>query len=208
MTKGTVAVETATINTDKAGVPLVACPGAGEWGVVEVSENPDEMQQDKPINANDWKYDEISADENRVVVKTRGKGNTGSYGARLDIRDLRNIFIIYVHRRLDFPPTVAERSVAFLTHANYGLTCGKFELNMNDGDVRYKNSIYVAGSFLSSEMTNTMIHTALSTMNKYFKAIVKAAYGVMFPQRMPSRKSKVEKCCKYTYTLTHWRGGF
>lgn len=211
MTEGTVSIEAATDAMARVAVasgPEVASDGEP----VEASaESPVAMEQDESINANDpaqentdgeavqetlsmadaikkhleandWKYEEVSSDEDRVLIKTGGKGKNGSYGATLDIKESRSIFIVYVRSQINFPTNSVEKLALFLTRANFGLTCGNFELDMSDGEVRYKNSINVSGSFMSSQMTDAMIHTALGTMDKYFECIVKVAYGVMSPE--------------------------
>lgn len=40
----------------------------------------------------------------------------------------------------------------FLTRANYGLFIGNFEMDWQDGEVRYKTSIDVAGDRLSTAL--------------------------------------------------------
>ena len=38
--------------------------------------------------------------------------------------------------------------VEFTTRANYGLRCGNFEMDMRDGEIRYKVFVDCEGSFL------------------------------------------------------------
>ena len=55
----------------------------------------------------------------------------------------------------------------FLTRANYGLPLGNFELDMNDGELNFKNSIDVTGGSLSAAMVKTLVLFGIESMNRY-----------------------------------------
>lgn len=55
----------------------------------------------------------------------------------------------------------------FLTRANYGLPLGNFELDMNDGELNFKNSIDVGGGSLTAAMVKTLVLFGVESMNRY-----------------------------------------
>lgn len=66
----------------------------------------------------------------------------------------------------------------FLTRANYGLPLGNFELDMNDGELNFKNSIDVSGGALTAAMVKTLMLFGIESMNRYLpgmRAILQGA---------------------------------
>ena len=80
------------------------------------------------------------------------------------------------------PKTAAQAE--FVTRANRGMRIGNFELDFEDGEIRYKTSIDIEGG----ELTNTMIHNLLqanlSTMDRYFPGIMELIYSEKSPKEL------------------------
>lgn len=74
-------------------------------------------------------------------IKAGVTGMNGSYDLLMDIKEERKILIIYVRSSLRFPVGRRKQLAEYLTRSNYGLVLGNFELDMNDGEVRYKCSV-------------------------------------------------------------------
>jgi hypothetical protein len=94
-----------------------------------------------------------------------------------DVRELERQVLIYSL----LPTTVPEerRTVVaeFLTRANYGLVLGNFEMDFDDGEVRYKTSADVEGGELSEVMLETLFRVNVSTMDRYFRGIMAMIYS-------------------------------
>jgi hypothetical protein len=54
---------------------------------------------------------------------------------------------------------------------------GNFELDFDDGEIRYKTSIDVEGGELSSKMIDNLLRANLSTINRYFAGLMELIYG-------------------------------
>lgn len=87
-------------------------------------------------------YTHAHADKARLLVYLRPQG------LQIETRQL---------------PMMAE----FLTRANYGLPLGNFELDMNDGELNFKNSIDVTGGTLTSAMVKTLVVFGVESTNRY-----------------------------------------
>jgi len=59
----------------------------------------------------------------------------------------------------------------FIIKANYGMIIGNFELDFNDGEIRYKTSIDVEGEKLTSVLIKQLVFTNVAMMDKYLPAI-------------------------------------
>lgn len=60
-------------------------------------------------------------------------------------------------------PAIAD----FITRANYGLPLGNFELDMNDGELNFKNTVDVGGGGLTPEMVKTLVTFSIECVNRY-----------------------------------------
>lgn len=75
-------------------------------------------------------------------------------------------------------PVEARGSVAeFIARANYGMRIGNFELDYNDGEVRYKSSLDFEGLPLAERLVHNAIYPAVTTMDRYFPSLMKVAFG-------------------------------
>jgi len=71
------------------------------------------------------------------------------------------------------PAPVAKRNAIaeFLTRANYGMTIGNFELDFNDGEIRFKTSIDVEGDRLAPALIKRLVYTNVAMMDEYLPGI-------------------------------------
>ena len=69
----------------------------------------------------------------------------------------------------------------FLTRANYGLLIGNFEMDYNDGEVRYKTSIDVEGDRLSKALVKRLVYDNLAVMDRYLPGVLSVIYGGASP---------------------------
>jgi hypothetical protein len=99
--------------------------------------------------------------------------------SRIEISEKEEQFIFYSY----FPVKVSEdrRAVMaeFLTRANYGMIIGNFELDLSDGEVRYKTSIDVEDAELSHALAKHIVYANVLTMDRYYKGLVAVAGGGM-----------------------------
>lgn len=64
-------------------------------------------------------------------------------------------------------PKVAD----FITRANYGLPLGNFELDLNDGELNFKNTLAIEDGDLTEKMVNTLVTFSIECVNRYLPGI-------------------------------------
>jgi hypothetical protein len=65
----------------------------------------------------------------------------------------------------------------FITRANYGLKVGNFEMDIDDGEVRFKTSIDVEKAELSRALVSNLVYANVWTMDRYLPGILSVTYG-------------------------------
>lgn len=138
------------------------------------------LQEDK------WNFRQI---EGKPILQMGFTGNNGSWQCFAQSREEQQQFIFYSILQMNVPPDKRPLVADFLTRANYGLILGNFEMDMNDGEVRFKTSIDVQGGQLTTGMVKTMIYVNVLMMDKYLPGIMSVTYGASTP---PDAIAKIE----------------
>ena len=119
--------------------------------------------------------------ENRTIYRVYFSGNNGDLRCYAQVRTDLEQFLFYVIAPVKAP--APERAVVaeYLTRANYGLRIGNFEMDYNDGEVRYKSSIDFEGTALNPALIKNTIYPAVHTMDFYLPGLLSVMYGNLEP---------------------------
>ena len=75
-------------------------------------------------------------------------------------------------------PAIAEATA----RANYGLRLGKFELDLDDGEVRFQMAQILIGESVGEEVIDRMISTTLNMLDMYLPAFLSVIYANELPR--------------------------
>jgi hypothetical protein len=126
------------------------------------------------LDEDDWRYRAL---EEKTIIKFGIQGETADFDCFVDIKLDRHLCILYVIAPNRVPSAKRTQVAEFLTRANYGLILGCFELDMEDGEVRYRTSVQVEDSEMSQAMIKTMIYASIATMEGYYRGLMSIIYG-------------------------------
>jgi hypothetical protein len=86
---------------------------------------------------------------------------------------------VVVHSAFNPPvPEEAREALAlFLTRVNFGILHGNFELDLDDGELRYKTSIDVRGSELTEALFENLIVANVSMFDRWVPGIEAVVHG-------------------------------
>lgn len=71
------------------------------------------------------------------------QGDNGQWACIAQADEERRLFLFYSAAPLDVPAEMRTAMAEFITRANYNSLIGNFELDLEDGDLRYKTSCSV-----------------------------------------------------------------
>ena len=130
------------------------------------------------FKADDWPFTPI---EGRTALSTGFKSENGEWNCFALVREEQFEFIFYsgcaAHAPEEKRPAMAE----FLTRANYGMWIGNFEMDYNDGEIRYKTSIDVEGAELTPALIHNAVYANVGTMNRYLPGIMSVIFADVNP---------------------------
>ena len=111
----------------------------------------------------------------------------------VDVRD--DEYIVYAIAPIgadEEDKNMMAKMAEFICRANYGLPHGNFELDMRDGEIRFKCFVDCDGIIPTDDMVRHSIHCPAAMFKRYGPGIVDIIYGNV------TAKEAVEKCEKAT----------
>lgn len=122
----------------------------------------------------DWKYEIL---EGETIIRFHFKGRAGRLLCYGEVDEEKCWLIFYSYLPVNAPPEKMGPVAEFVTRANRGMRIGNFELDFDDGEIRYKTSIDVEGGELTDKMIDNLLRANLTTVDRYFGGLMELIYG-------------------------------
>lgn len=116
------------------------------------------------------------------VLRMGFKGDDGEWRCYAQADEGREIFLFYSVAPVQVPEARRVAVMEFITRANYGLLIGNFEMDLNDGEVRFKTSIDVEGSPLTTALAKRVVYANVLVMDRYLGGLLGVAFGGADPR--------------------------
>ncbi len=121
-----------------------------------------------------------SADHHSICADFRGEVGLYRIVATVDSED--GLFQVFGHSPIRIPegsrPAIAET----IARANFGLKIGKFEMDIDDGDLRFQVAQILIDDVLEDETIRRLIGTTMAMLNAYLPAVLSVIYGNELPK--------------------------
>jgi hypothetical protein len=125
----------------------------------------------------DWSYEIDDGSTFRALYE----GDTLVFPVYISADDDKDQLVLYGV----LPDNVGEEHRipvgAFLAALNYGLKIGNFEIDMGDGEVRFRSGVDVEGGSLTPAMVRSLAASCVVNVDLYTSAIGSVASGEMTP---------------------------
>ena len=120
--------------------------------------------------------------EDDQSVCTDLRGDIAAYRVVARVNEDVDLFQVFGYSPLRAPagsrPAIAEA----VCRANYGLRVGKFELDVDDGELRFQASQVLTGETLGEEVIDRLISTTMAMLDLYLPAFLSVIYGNELPK--------------------------
>lgn len=140
-----------------------------------------------------WKYTILEDDSELLALTLSFKGHHGSWQCFTIVDEGKHWLRFYSILPVHVPEEKRLAMAEFITRANYGLMLGNYEMDMNDGEVRFKTSVDAEGGTLGPRMIDNMLRSNLITMDRYFTGLMAVIYGDRPPAEVFEEISEAEK---------------
>ena len=127
-----------------------------------------------------WSFEQMPE---RPILRLPFQGKGGRWNCYAQIRVTRDVeqILFYSVLPLNVPDDKLGAIAEFITRANYGMALGNFELDFNDGEVRYKTSVDVTDAEITNNLLRPLIYTNVLMMDKYMSGLMAVVYADMSP---------------------------
>lgn len=122
----------------------------------------------------EWKYEII---EGQTLLRFEFKGSAGRVLCYADVDEDKGWLVFYSYLPVNATADKMSEMAEFVARANRGMRIGNFELDYDDGEIRYKTSIDIEGGELTSTMVDNLLRANLSTMFRYFPGMMRLIFG-------------------------------
>ena len=104
------------------------------------------------------------------------RGNNGALRVVAQVVIDREILIGYAILPVNVPEERRSAVAELLTRANYVLRLGNLEMDLGDGEVRFRSSLDFEGSNLTVDLIKGVVYAAASTMDRFVPAVHSVAF--------------------------------
>jgi hypothetical protein len=127
------------------------------------------------LNEDQWPYSLFQDDPSLLRVGFQGKNGQWSCYARA--REEMGQVLFYSVCPVNVPEDKRLTMAEFITRANFGLVIGNFEMNFDNGEVRYKTSLDVEAESPNLATLRHLIYANVFTMDEYLPGIMSIIYA-------------------------------
>lgn len=131
------------------------------------------------LKEEDWSFERESERPELLRVGVKGR-NTDMRGTFL-VRQEKDQVLFYVQLPTKAPEGRQREAMEFITRANYRMNIGNFEMDLQDGEIRFKVALDVEAGVLSSTMVRNMMSVAFLTVDRYFPGLMSVLFGNAIP---------------------------
>ena len=122
----------------------------------------------------DWNFYEM---DDAPVLTMTFSGKNGRWTCYAQAREAQEQFVFYSVCPINAPKEKLAEVVEFITRANYGMIIGNFELDYNDGEIRYKTSIDVEGTDFPPVLVKQVVYANVVVLDRYLSGLMRVIYG-------------------------------
>ena len=127
------------------------------------------------LEKDDWKY-EYNAEDNLIRAGLRLNCKLKSIDITILLHE--DSYTVYQKTKINGDPENISEICTYLTMATYGLRAGNFELDVRDGEIRYKVHVNCDGlDSLPEAIIRDSIYVGCAMMERYGDGIAAVALG-------------------------------
>jgi len=144
------------------------------------------------LTGNHLNFHTLLSTPQQTVYKLGIQLENGRCDTIIDIRPEQDQVLIFTTCPTLIPSNHRARISEFITRANQGIIIGNFELNFNDGEVRYKATYIYDKTFPNSETIFLKnLYCSFNMMDRYLPGIMTVVYANILPSQAISQIENV-----------------
>src|SRR5579859_8108590 len=131
------------------------------------------------FQSNNWVYTVIP---DQTIVRAAFNGRNGKWTCYAQTREEERHLLFYSVLPVNAPEDKRASIIEFITRANYVLVIGGFEVDMSDGEIRYKTSLGLANVEPAPALLQNVIVPNLLATDQFLPGLMAVLYGGATPE--------------------------
>jgi len=128
-------------------------------------------------------------DENSIKIIMPLDGKLKNTTAFFNCRD--DSYTVNAYIALSADEDCRQKVAEYITRANYGLRFGCFEMDFNDGEIRYRLTLDCEDrTGLSDDLVRSTLVIPMRMLERYGDGLVAVMYGIMTPEEALNEAEK------------------
>lgn len=115
--------------------------------------------------------------EGREMLSFAYSGKNGRWTCFAQAIEHMEVFAFYSVLSVNAPPERRPEVAEFIMRANYGLVLGNFEMDLRDGEVRYKTSVGAGDEEMTAGLVGPAVYANVVTMDRYLPGLMQVIYS-------------------------------
>ena len=128
------------------------------------------------FSEDEWFYVESENHEN-LILRMNHWGENGRFSCQAEYNETQGIFYFYSYFPINVPEDKRVKMAEFITLVNYGMRIGNFEMDFEDGEVRFRTSIDFEGHGLSHPLVSNHVYPNVWMMDRYLPGLFAIVYS-------------------------------
>lgn len=121
------------------------------------------------LTADGWPHRELP---DSAGIEVGYQGENGRWPVYVLTDDDVGLCIVYSMSPVQVPEDARAAVCEFLTRINYGLTVGGFEMDLADGEVRFRTSVAVGEAVVPVEIIHRLLHLNVLAMDRHLPGLL------------------------------------
>ena len=127
-----------------------------------------------------WEFNPI-VDGSQMIEAHYEQPDVGAWTCYAVARERQQQCLFYSQCPIQVPSDRWSAVAEFLTRANYGIPIGNFEMDLDNGEIRFKTGIDIEGDHLSTALFKGIVQANLMMMARYLPGIIRVGLEGVSP---------------------------
>lgn len=128
------------------------------------------------FSEDEWFFFDVE-DRDMLRLRMNHWGENGRFSCQAEYNEKQQIFYFYSYFPINVPEEKRQKMAEFLTRVNYGVRIGNFEMDFEDGEVRFRTSLDFENQELTYALVSNHVYPNVWMMDRYLPGLFAIVYS-------------------------------
>ena len=135
------------------------------------------------FSEDEWFFIDME-DQDMLRLRMNHWGENGRFSCQAEFNEKHQIFYFYSYFPINVPEDRQAKMAEFLTRVNYGIRIGNFEMDYENGEVRFRTSLDFEDQVLNYALISNHVYPNVWMMDRYLPGLFAVVYSEKNPEEI------------------------